>query len=89
MLTQQGHDLPPMWALPEASEGFQQGQIAFPGPVLVDALTIGDPRVFRGHELGRKYIDQGSLAKAQLPSDESDLPLSLAHRGPPLPHLGQ
>src|SRR5205823_2245243 len=88
ILAQQGHDRAPVWALPEASEGFQERQIGLPGPILVHALARGYPHVRHGGNVGHTDRDQRRLAHAGFAGNEPELPLSPARGGPPLLHLG-
>src|SRR4029450_8087071 len=89
ILAQQGHELAPVWALPEAPEGLQHGQIRLPCAVRLDTLPVPHREILSGCCPGEKCRHQGGLADTWFPRDDPYLPGALARRSPPLHQLGK
>ena len=74
---------------PQSPEGFQHGEIRFPGPVLLHALPPADAQRIRFADFRQELLHQRRLADPRLSGHEHELSLAVQRRGQPRVQLGQ
>jgi hypothetical protein len=87
VLAQQQHDLGTAWPPTESCQSLQDWQIGFPSAIVVDALAMAYPDVFRHAQVRHKAVNQGSFANTRFTCDKPHLSFPLERPGEPLVEL--
>lgn len=89
VLPQHANDTYGIQAAPQASKGFEHGQIRFSCPILLGTLPVTDAYHVCGRHLRHKGIDERGLPNPCLTGDQYELVASLLGHSPPLLKLRQ
>ena len=71
----------------QASQGFQDGEVGFPGAIVVNTLAMADPDMLRRGQMCDKAGYQGGFANAGFTRDKPYLSFSLECLREPLVYL--
>jgi len=59
--------------VPQAPQGFHEGQVRFPLPRVLDALALRRPPLAPGGPAAQEHLDHGGLPHPRFPTDEDEL----------------